>query len=60
MYRPTAPEATRKFLDLAECHEPRELGNEKELLFDVVTVDRKMRKITVTRIGSGEDRIVEY
>lgn len=45
---------------LAECHEARELGNEKELLFDVVTVDRKKRRITVTRIGSGEDRVIEY
>ena len=45
---------------LAECHEERELGTEKELLFDVVTVDRKARTITVTRIGSGEDRKTEY
>ena len=47
-------------LFLAECHEEREIGNEKELLFDVVTVDRKQRKITVTRIGSGEDREAIY
>lgn len=47
-------------LFLAECHEEREIGNEKELLFDVVTVDRKQRKITVTRIGSGEDREAVY
>ncbi len=45
---------------LAECHEPRNIGDETELLFDVVTVDRKARKITVTRIGSGKDRVVNY
>ena len=45
---------------LAECHEERALGSEKELLFDVVTVDRTTRTITVTRIGSGEDRVINY
>ena len=45
---------------LAECHVERELGNEKELLFDVVTVDRKTRTITVTRIGAGKDRVINY
>ncbi len=47
-------------LFLAECHVPRNIGDSTELLFDIVTVDRKMRKITVTRIGSGEDRIISY
>ena len=47
-------------LFLAECHEPRNIGDETELLFDVVTVDRERRKITVTRIGSGEDRTINY
>ena len=45
---------------LAECHVERELGSEKELLFDVVTVDRKTRTITVTRIGAGKDRVINY
>lgn len=47
-------------LFLAECHEPRNIGDETELLFDVATVDREARKITVTRIGSGEDRTINY
>ena len=47
-------------LFLAECHEPRNIGDETELLFDVVTVDRERRKITVTRIGSGKGRTINY
>ena len=35
-------------------------GDETELLFDVVTVDPEKRKIYVVRVGSGENREVEY
>ena len=51
--------ATANFF-MAECHEPRNMGDKTELLFDVVTVDRRKRTIYVTRIGSGEDRIINY
>lgn len=35
-------------------------GDKSELLFDVVTVDRKEKKIYITRVGCGEDRVVRY
>ena len=35
-------------------------GDKSEILFDVVTVDKKKRKIYITRVGAGEDRVVEY
>ncbi len=41
-------------------HEDRVDGTASELLFDVVTVDKKERTIYITRVGSGEDRVVKY
>lgn len=35
-------------------------GDKTEILFDIVTVDKNKRKIFITRVGAGEDRIVEY
>ncbi len=35
-------------------------GDETELLFDVVTVDKEKRKIYVVRVGSGENREIKY
>ncbi len=35
-------------------------GTKTELLFDVVTIDKKKRKIFVTRIGTGDNREVSY
>ena len=35
-------------------------GDKTELLFDIVTINKKERTIYVTRIGAGEDRVVKY
>ena len=35
-------------------------GDKSELLFDIVTVDKKNKKIYLTRVGAGEDRIVDF
>lgn len=39
---------------------PRIDGTPSELLFDIVTIDKKNRKIYTTRIGAGEDREFTY
>ncbi len=39
---------------------PRTDGTKSEILFDVMTLDKKDRKIYITRMGAGSDRIVEY
>ena len=39
---------------------PRANGDKTEILFDIVTVDKKDRTIYVTRMGAGEDRIIKY
>lgn len=35
-------------------------GTPSEILFDVITIDKYDRKIYLTRVGAGEDRVVEY
>ena len=35
-------------------------GSKDEILFDVMTVDKRTRTIHITRVGYGEDRIVRY
>ena len=35
-------------------------GDETEILFDVLTVDKEKRMIYVVRVGSGENRVVKY
>lgn len=35
-------------------------GDKSELLFDVMTIDRKERKIYITRVGVGEDREIVF
>ncbi len=35
-------------------------GTAAELLFDIYTINRAERKIYITRIGCGENRVVEY
>lgn len=35
-------------------------GDKSELLFDIVTVDKKSRTIHIVRVGAGEDREVKY
>ena len=35
-------------------------GTASEMLFDIVTIDKFDRKIYITRVGAGEDRVVEY
>lgn len=35
-------------------------GDKTELLFDIVTVNKKERKLYITRVGAGKDRVVEY
>ena len=35
-------------------------GDKSEILFDVVTINRKERTIYVTRVGGGEDRVIKY
>lgn len=35
-------------------------GDKSELLFDVVTIDKKLRKIYVVRVGAGENRETDY
>lgn len=46
------------------CGSPSSVGRKdgeiSELLFDIVTVDRKRRKIYMTRVGAGNDREIEY
>ena len=39
---------------------PRDDGDKTEILFDMVTVNKKMRNIHLTRVGSGNDRDVQY
>ena len=39
---------------------PRVIGDKSELLFDIVTVDRKECALHITRVGAGEDRTVKY
>ena len=39
---------------------PRTDGDKTELLFDIVTINKKERTIYVTRVGSGEDRVIKY
>ncbi len=39
---------------------PRGDGDKREILYDIVTVDKKQRKMFITRVGAGEDRTVEY
>lgn len=34
-------------------------GDASELLFDVITINRKEGKMYITRVGAGEDRVVE-
>lgn len=43
-------------------HQPyeRKIGTLSEHAFDIFTVDKKKRKIFITRIGAGVDREVEY
>ena len=35
-------------------------GDKTEMLFDMVTVNKKTRSIHLTRVGSGDDRDVKY
>ncbi len=35
-------------------------GEKSEIIFDMVTIDRDVKKIYVVRVGAGSDRIVEY
>ncbi len=42
------------------CYVQRYDGDKSELLFDVITIDKKLRKIFITRVGAGEDRETEY
>lgn len=35
-------------------------GDKSEILFDVMTINKKERTIYITRVGGGEDRIVKY
>lgn len=44
------------------CHGDhiRKDGDKSEILFDVMTVDKRTRKIYITRVGYGEDRIATY
>jgi len=35
-------------------------GSKSEILFDVVTIDKELRKIYMTRVGEGEDREINY
>ena len=35
-------------------------GDPSEILFDVVTIDKKTRKIYLVRVGAGEDREIGY
>ena len=46
--------------DKGEKNRVRRNGDETELLFDMVTVDKEKRKICVVRVGSGENREVKY
>ena len=39
---------------------PRTDGKKSEILFDIMTLNKKERKIYITRVGAGSDRIVEY
>ena len=38
----------------------REVGTDTETSFDVVTINRKIRKIYCTRVGAGQDRVISY
>ena len=44
----------------AESPYERKIGTLSEHAFDIFTVDKKKRKIFITRIGAGVDREVEY
>lgn len=38
----------------------RKDGDKTEILFDVITVNKKTRTIHIVRVGAGEDRIINY
>ena len=40
--------------------EPRRDGDKTELLFDIATINKNLRKIYITRVGAGNDREVDY
>lgn len=40
--------------------EPRRDGDKTELLYDIVTIDKKKRRIFITRVGAGKDREISY
>jgi hypothetical protein len=35
-------------------------GTSSEFAVDVVTIDRTARKIYLTRLGAGDDRVIDY
>lgn len=39
---------------------PRKDGDKTELLFDVITLNKRSRTVTAVRVGSGEDRNYRY
>ena len=39
---------------------PRIDGDKSEILFDVITIDKAAKRIYLTRVGAGSDRVIEY
>lgn len=39
---------------------PRTDGDKTELLFDIVTINKDKRTVSLTRVGAGEDRVFSY
>ena len=35
-------------------------GTKNEILFDIGTINRKERTLTLTRVGAGEDRVFSF
>lgn len=46
--------------DKGSKNQKRRGGDASELLFDIVTIDKKTRAIHIVRVGAGENRDAEY
>ncbi len=51
---------TTDISEYATIPSPRTIGTSDETIFDIFSIDRTNRKVTITRYGAGEDRQFTY
>ena len=51
---------TASISEYATIPSPRTIGTSDETIFDIFSIDRANRKVTITRFGAGEDRQFTY